>query len=206
MLNLKIVKLLILFLGIMAIVPMAANAQNNAVNSTPVSAPVQTKSAQIWQDLHDLKTIDFGPADAPELFVVVDPLCPFCAAYWDQIDQALNAGARMHVRLVLIGTISCESLTIAEQIYAADDLPSTWRKVHAKDPNPGLRLPTPEAAETVRKNQLFFLKWKQETVPLTIYKTAPGEVRIIRAKPDTLDSLFHDLDIHPDSKPDMKIP
>lgn len=163
-----------------------------AVSLAADTAPLK-KSEMLWQDLQNLKTVDVGPADAPVVFIVVDPLCPFCGAYWKDLDQALQNGAKLRVRFVLVGTISCESLTVAEQIYAADNPPDAWRKVHETENNPNLRLPTPAAADIVQNNQNFFTKWKLSIVPFTIYKSKTSEVRLIRAKPDSLNGLLSDI-------------
>jgi hypothetical protein len=181
---------------------------------TLAAAPVRQQLASasatpttLLTDAETAATIDFGPPDAPAMFVFVDPRCPYSLAHWHLLDTGpLTAGA-VRVRLILVSVLGNPSTTDAITILSSPDPAAAWRQhvaaaasqsaagqaAGAPPTSPPPQTRTTAGARALHINDGLAADWGITTVPYTAYQSRDGSPHIAAGLVQSVDELIGDL-------------
>ncbi len=152
-----------------------------------------SKSDKLFAAVSESNWVGIGNKDAPAIYSFIDPECPHCH---DLIKDVRKSGllekGDIQLRLIPVGLISEQSLQEAAMLLAAPNAQELLFK-HL-DGNTKALTPSSEInTQGVQRNMSLMQEWKFDVTPFSVYKTASGEVKILRGRPENLKKLAAEL-------------
>ncbi len=152
-----------------------------------------SKSDKLFTAVSEANWVAIGQKDAPAIYSFIDPECPHCH---DLIKDVRKSGllekGDLQLRLIPVGLISEESLQEAAFLLAAPNAQELLFK-HL-DGDAKALIPTEDInTQGVQRNMSLMQEWKFDVTPFSVYKTAAGEVKILRGRPENLKKLAAEL-------------
>ncbi len=144
-------------------------------------------------DVRNAAWFAFGEADAPPLYVFVDPRCPFCKRLFDNLARTGIPDGAVQLRLILVPALGPESLRQSALLLDSDNPSAAWIRLMAGDLSVVEGEPTEVAERIVRRNGDLTLRWKVDGVPFAVYRNTAGEVSIVSSEPSDIGALLSDL-------------
>jgi thiol:disulfide interchange protein DsbG len=167
-------------------------AETPAPKSVAEAAQVKTPAERMFSDVENSNWIRLGSEAAPVIYSFVDPNCPHCHDFINDLRQKnyLEQGV-LQVRIVPVGFID-GSLAQSAFLLAAPDAADRYLK-HLDGDKDALPAKADISTKAVQKNMALMQAWKFSVTPLTAYRSKSGEIKIVRGRVKDLDAMIADL-------------
>jgi thiol:disulfide interchange protein DsbG len=163
------------------------------------AARAQTPAERMFKDVENSNWITLGQSSAPVVYSFIDPQCPHCHEFLKEAKPGYLDSGLLQIRIVPVG-FQESSLAQASFLLAAPDGAAKLYQHLAGDTN-ALPAKSDISTQAVQKNMALMQAWKFNVTPLTVYRAASGEVKIVRGKPKDLPGLLADLGASSTAKP-----
>lgn len=156
-----------------------------------VKKEFKTPSEQLFADVSAANWIALGKKDAPVIYSFIDTQCPHCRAYMKDIRKNYIDNGLVQVRIIPVG-LNSATRNQGAVLLALPDPQVQWYKFLDGDDS---ALPvTPGINEQgVERNMAILQSWKFDATPITIYRAANGQVKIVQGRPRDIGALVRDL-------------
>ena len=174
--------------------PALASAQT-VIKSSPPAPPDSVKSPgeKLMENFAAASGVIMGNnADAPELFMVMDPNCPHCQATWRALRETVIAG-KLRLHLIPIGNQEGENERAAAMLLRAADPLSAWDKYVAGDKMQLSGTPDSAAMAAIRTNHELMVSWNIHLTPYLAYRGKDGKVKVLQGEPQKISTVLSDL-------------
>lgn len=168
-----------------ALAASRATAQDQA--QKPLSA-----SDRMYSDIEGANWIPLGKPDAPVVYAFIDPQCPHCHAFVQDLRQrgALDQGL-LQIRVVPVG-FKPETQAQAAYLMAAPD-PAARLLAYLDGDAQALPVKPEISAAGVTRNVNIMQAWSMDATPFVVYKNRTGAMKIVRGKPQDMGAFLKDL-------------
>lgn len=153
------------------------------------------KGDQLYLELAQGITVNFGPKDAPLMFMVIDPNCPHCHDAWLALAPLLAKG-NLQVRLIPVGILGNASEREAAMLLQDGDKSAALWQDYAKsgfDPDKLAGAPSEGATAKVQINRALFDRWNLKATPFIAYRSKAGGVKVLNATPKDMAAIVADI-------------
>lgn len=180
------------------------DAKIGILTPSGTAAAVPGTSEQMLTELQLAHGFTFGNQAAPEIYLVADPLCPYCRATWADLQKPLAEG-RIKVKLVPVAEIRPESLPLAGMLFEVQDPTNSWIQFEAGRADALAGSPGENSMAALLDNHNLFKKWDMVKVPFIAYRGTNGKVRVVRGygepnpaenNPGSIGAILLDLPKH----------
>lgn len=161
------------------------------IKKTNEAFEYKTPAERMFAEVENSNWIEFGSKNAPVLYSFMDPQCPHCHEFMnDMRDDYIEKGL-VRVRMIPVG-FRDETLAQAAFLLAAPDAKDRFYK-HLDGDNAALPARIETNTRGIEKNLLLMQTWKFDVTPLTIYRGKDGKVKIIRGRAGNMAEILADL-------------
>lgn len=169
-----------------------AATETPAPKSVVETAQVKTPAERMFADVENSNWVRLGNEAAPVIYSFVDPNCPHCHDFINDIRQKnyIEQGV-LQIRIIPVGFIE-GSLAQSAFLLAAPDAPDRYLKYLDGDKE-ALPAKGDISTQAVQKNMALMQAWKFSVTPLTAYRSKSGEIKIVRGRVKDLDAMIADL-------------
>lgn len=152
----------------------------------------KTPAEQLFSDVEDSNWVVLGKPNAPAIYAFIDPQCPHCHSFINEVHNVgLLENGKMQLRLVPVG-FKDETRAQAAYLIATPNPQDRWMKHMAGDET-ALPAKSEINQQGVQRNLAIMQSWKFNVTPMIIYRDRAGAVKLVRGKPQDLNSLLADL-------------
>lgn len=151
----------------------------------------QSPAEKMFADVESSNWIALGDAGAPVIYSFVDPQCPHCHDFMADLRKNYIDKGLIQVRIVPVG-FSAQSLAQAAFLLASPDAEERWFK-HLDGDKEALPTDNDISTQGIQKNLALMQAWKFTVTPLSVYKSANGEIKIVRGRAKDPAALLTDL-------------
>lgn len=151
----------------------------------------KTPAEKMFADVENSNWVQLGNADAPAIYVFVDPQCGHCHAFMGDLRENYIEKGLIQVRLIPVG-FRAETLAQAAFLLASPNPQERWFK-HLDGDEAALPAKTNISTQGVQKNLALMQAWKFTVTPLTAYRARNGEVKIVRGRAKDVNKILTDL-------------
>ena len=170
--------------------PLQPNSRALA-ESDATSLDVVSPAQQMYRDFENSNWITLGNPQAPAIYVVIDPQCPHCHAFLQDLRAPVIESGLLQVRLVPIG-LRPETEAQSAFLLAAPDPSGAWF-AHLDGDTAALPAPADINTQGVKHNLAVIQTWQLDATPFTIYRDRAGEVKLIRGRADNIEQIISDI-------------
>ena len=151
----------------------------------------KTPAERMFADVQNSNWIGFGKEEAPVIYSFMDPQCPHCHTFMNDLRKGYLDKGLVQVRVIPVGFRE-ETLSQAAFLLAAPDSKERWYK-HLDGDETALPKTTTTNTQGVQKNLSLVQAWKFDVTPLTIYRGKDGKVKIVRGPAGDMNKILNDL-------------
>ncbi len=144
-------------------------------------------------ELEQAHWLAVGAADAPVVYMMVDPRCRFCHEFWEMLDQPHIRDGRLQIRLIPVGALGPESERLSARLLEVADPAAVWRDMVAGQTEAVAGTAGEAARAAMRSNTFLFRKWRMDGTPFTVYRGADGAVKVLVGLPGSTADMLNDL-------------
>jgi len=160
--------------------------------SSVTDAPAaQSPAERMFSDVEASNWVRLGKESAPVLYSFVDPQCPHCHAFLNDLRKDYIEKGLVQVRLIPIG-FRDETEVQAAVLLAAPDAQARWFR-HLDGDESALPVKDGVSTQGVQRNLALMQAWKFNVTPLSIYRARNGEIKIIRGRAEDAAKHLADL-------------
>lgn len=168
-------------------------------NSVPSFRPSTIKkpvakstSERLFEAVETANWVALGDSKAPYIYTFVDPQCGHCHGFINDLRKDYIEKGRIQVRLIPVGLISSSSLKQAAFLLAAPNPAERWF-AHLEGDEEALPIDPNVNTQGVQRNMGIMQDWRLDETPFSIYKSASGEIKILRGRANNPKQLLADL-------------
>lgn len=163
-----------------------------AAGKQPTLPQFKTPAEQLFDDVTSSNWIQLGRPDAPVIYSFMDPNCPHCHSFMNDLKTAYLDKGLVQVRLIPVGFLKPESKAEAAFLLAAPDPEQRWYRHMGGDKT---ALPAEKGIneQGVERNMAIMQSWKLDATPITVYRGKDGQVKIVQGRPQKMTALLADL-------------
>lgn len=151
----------------------------------------KTPAEELFEDIENSNWVAFGAPDAPVIYSFIDPKCPHCKDFMQDIRQDYLEAGKIQIRAIPVG-FSQEALAMAAYMLAAPDSQGRFFR-HLDGDETALPAKHDISNQGVQKNLALMQAWKFNVTPMSFYRGKDGKVKIVRGKPKDIDGILTDL-------------
>jgi hypothetical protein len=151
----------------------------------------KSPSEQLFADIEGSNWVPLGNPDAPVVYSFIDPQCPHCHAMVKDIRQDFLDSGKVQLRMIPVG-FKDETRAQAAFLLAAPNPAARWY-AHLQGDETALPAKTEMNQQGVARNLAIMQQWDLTVTPLLVYRSAAGEVKIVRGKPKDMNAIARDL-------------
>ncbi len=151
----------------------------------------KTPAEQMFAEVENSNYVSFGKKDAPVIYSFMDPQCPHCHEFMQDMRKDYIEKGLVQVRMIPVG-FRDETLTQAAFLLASPDAEERWFK-HLDGDEQALPAKSGISTQGVQKNLALMQAWKFNVTPMTAYRGRDGSVKIVRGRASDLTSILADL-------------
>jgi len=156
------------------------------------SAAFKSPSERLFLDIEASNWVPLGSVGAPILYSFVDPQCPHCHAFIDELrEKNLFQSGRIQVRLIPVG-FKEEAKAQAAFLMASPNPQDKWFR-HLDGDASALPAKSEINQQGVQRNLAVMQAWEFNVTPMSVYRGKDGKVKIIRGRPKDIQALIQDL-------------
>lgn len=171
------------------------NDQSASVKTEDLAKTNAPKAEQMYAKVEAATYIPMGRADAPYMYVFVNPTCDHCHYFWNDLEPQINDGT-LQVRLVPFGKSDANraaaALMFSDKTAGAD----LWIKSAKGDKKAYETTKTIDKAyyDALDANNALAEEMKIPTVPFSVYRSpANGEIKVLPGRPKNTMLLLADF-------------
>ncbi|HEY8191274.1 MAG TPA: thioredoxin domain-containing protein [Alphaproteobacteria bacterium] len=146
---------------------------------------------KLFADIEGANTVVLGDEKAPVIYAFMDPQCPHCHEFMNDIRKDYIDAGQLQVRMIPVG-LNDETKAQAAYLLAAPDAKDRWYK-HLDGDATALPASAGVNLQAVEFNMAIMQNWKLDATPIIVYRSAKGEVKIVRGRPHNIADLMGDL-------------
>lgn len=151
----------------------------------------KTPSERLYVDVEGSNWIPLGDARAPYLYAFVDPRCPHCHEFINDVRKAYIESGRLQVRLIPVG-FNPQSKAQAAFLLSAANPQDLWFR-HMDGDEQALPAKEGIGQQGVEMNMAIMQAWKFDVTPLIVYRSAGGDIKLVRGRANDVHGLVADL-------------
>jgi thiol:disulfide interchange protein DsbG len=151
----------------------------------------ESPSERLYHDIEQSNWIPLGEDGAPIVYSFIDPQCPHCHAFIDQLRDGLLQTGAVQVRIIPVG-FKDETKAQAAYLLATPSGAEKFLK-HLDGDTTALPAKSDINQQGVQRNLAIMQSWKFDVTPLLIYRAKDGSVKLLRGKPQDINALVSDL-------------
>lgn len=166
--------------------------ETTAPDSILNAAQMKTPAERMFADVERSNWIGLGSGTAPLIYSFVDPNCPHCHDFINDIrkKEYLDKNV-LQVRIIPVGFVE-GSLAQAAFLLASPDAKDRYFQYLDGDKD-ALPAKSDISTQAVQKNMALMQAWKFNVTPLTVYRSKTGEIKIVRGRVKDLAAVIADL-------------
>lgn len=155
-------------------------------------ADVKTSpSEKLFAAIEGANWVVLGNKDAPAIYAFIDPQCPHCHAFIQDIRKDFLDAGQLQLRMIPVGFRE-DTKSQAAVLLASATPQDTWFR-HMDGDATALPVSSTVNKQAVEMNMSVMQTWKLDATPMIVYRSAKGEVKIIRGRPKTPLDILADL-------------
>lgn len=162
-----------------------------AVQETNEVFDYKSPAERMFADIENSNWIPFGEGSAPVIYSFMDPQCPHCHSFMQDLKEDYLDKGLIQVRMVPVGFRE-ETLAQAAFLLAAPDAPKRFFD-HLDGDEKALPIKNSTSTQGIQKNLALMQTWKFNVTPMTVYRGKDGKVKIIRGRAGNLADILTDL-------------
>jgi thiol:disulfide interchange protein DsbG len=158
-----------------------------------IKSVVKSKSEQLYDGVQNANWIALGSDKAPAVYVFVDPECPHCHDFVQNIRKSgfLEQGL-LQLRLIPVGVMTEESLPEAAYLLASPD-PQKDLYRHLDGEKGVLLADKTVNTQGVQRNIKLMQDWNLSVTPFSVYRARDGKVKVLQGVPDDFKKIVTEL-------------
>lgn len=163
------------------------NKQKNKKSDEELTPQEMLAKAQVvFSGVEKTNWFRMGREDAPVVYIVIDPNCPWCERAIRYLEPEIAAGT-IQLRVIAVGTLTETSMPKAAAIVSAQNPVEALNQYEgrAKAP-PAIESVTQDDILLVRQNEQFIRDFELEGTPFFIFRDYQGIPRLIRGLPKNM--------------------
>jgi thiol:disulfide interchange protein DsbG len=146
---------------------------------------------KLFASVEAANTVTLGKSGAPVIYAFLDPQCPHCHAFMEDIRKDYIEAGKIQIKMIPVG-IKDDTKAQSAVLLASADPQGVWFR-HLDGDETALPVSKHVNLQAVEHNLSIMHEWKLDATPTIIYKTSDGEIKIIRGKPKNMNDLMNDL-------------
>jgi len=162
-------------------------------NSTE-NKPFEFKSPaeQMFSDIEKSNWVALGQPGAPVVYSFIDTQCPHCHTFIKELkDGGYFDSGKVQLRMIPVG-FKEETRSQAAFLIATPNPQQRWFQHMEGDEN-ALPAKSEINQQGVQRNLAVMQSWKFNVTPMLVYRGRDDSVKLVRGKPQDLNTLFADL-------------
>lgn len=167
-----------------------ANESFTPQNKTPDFENL-SPSERLFYDVENSNWVSLGKPGAPVIYSFMDPQCPHCHAFVEELRGRYLEDGKIQVRIVPVG-FKDESRAQAAFLLAAPNPEDRWMR-HMDGDESALPAKSEISQQGVQRNLAIMQSWKLNVTPMIIYRGQDGTVKLVRGKPKNIESMIADI-------------
>lgn len=152
---------------------------------------LQSPSEQLFSDIENSNWVALGSPDAPVIYSFIDPQCPHCHAFIEDLRKDYLDKGLIQVRMIPVG-FRDETRAQAAFLLATPGPQERWYK-HMDGDETALPARAELNQQGVQRNLAVMQSWKLSVTPMIVYRGRDGSVKIVRGKPKDVPGMIADL-------------
>jgi protein-disulfide isomerase len=158
--------------------------------ATSITSEPLTPAQEMFVDIQAANWMTWGPNGTYEIFAFLDPDCPHCQRFAADAKPLIDNGT-LKVRALPMGLNPLAEQKAALMLAGSNPLDRFLR--YADGDTDALNPPASINVSAVQKNRELMNEWGFDVTPVIVYRTGKGEIRIIRGRPQSFDTIFQDI-------------
>ncbi len=151
----------------------------------------KTPSEQLYDDVEGSNWVGLGNKDAPYIYTFVDPQCPFCHAFINDLRRDYIDRGLLQVRMVPVGFRE-ETRAQAAFLLAVPNPQKRWYS-HLDGDETALPVTPDINQQGVQRNLSIMQSWKVNVTPFTVYRGSDGAVKIVQGRAQDVKQIVTDV-------------
>ncbi len=151
----------------------------------------KTPSERLYYDIENSNWVPLGETGAPILYSFIDPQCPHCHTFIEQIRAEYIEKGRVQVRMIPVGFRE-ETRSQAAFLMATPNPQERWFR-HMDGDEAALPAKSELNQQGVQRNLSIMQSWKLNVTPMIIYRGKDGQVKVVRGKPQDPATVIADI-------------
>ncbi|MFK7839001.1 MAG: thioredoxin fold domain-containing protein [Bdellovibrionales bacterium] len=152
---------------------------------------LKSPSERLYYDLENSNWVPIGDTGAPVLYSFIDPQCPHCHKFIEEIRENYIENGRVQVRMIPVGFRE-ETRAQSAFLMATPNPQERWFR-HMDGDESALPAKSELNQQGVQRNLSLMQSWKLNVTPMVVYRGKDGTVKIVRGKPQDPVSLISDI-------------
>ncbi len=154
---------------------------------TRVASPAQEFLADVLKG----HAFTMGAAQAPDIYMFVDPLCPHCKDMLRVLRPAVRGG-KLRIHVLMVGALFPESGPLAVHVVGSTDPTAALDAIMAGN-RPTLAKDAHTSTPDLDANLAILKKWKFEGTPITVYRAKDNTIKLLQGAAAKADLILNDL-------------
>jgi len=168
---------------------LASNTPEESANEKD-AYEFKSPSEQMFYDIENSNWLPLGRADAPVMYAFIDPQCPHCHNFVNDVRSEIDAG-KVQLRMIPVG-FRDETRAQSAFLIATPNPQERWFK-HMDGDETALPAKSGINDQGVQRNLAIMQSWELLATPMVIYRGKNGLVKIVRGRPKNAQSVLSDL-------------
>lgn len=151
----------------------------------------KTPAERMFAEVENSNWIGFGQENAPVIYSFMDPQCPHCHEFMNDLRKAYLDNGLVQIRMIPVGFRE-ETLAQAAFLLAAPDSKERFFK-HLDGDETAIPAKNDINTQGIQKNLALMQAWKFDVTPMTVYRDRAGKIKIIRGRASAMSDILADL-------------
>jgi thiol:disulfide interchange protein DsbG len=166
-------------------------SMEKAIAETSDAFDYKSPAERMFSEVENSNFVSFGESDAPVIYSFMDPQCPHCHDFMNDLREGYIDKGLIQVRMIPVGFRE-ETLAQSAFLLAAPDAKQRWYSHLDGDAN---ALPAKRGTNTsaIERNLQLMQNYKFNVTPMTVYRGKDGKVKIIRGRAENISTILADL-------------
>lgn len=156
-----------------------------------VSYEFKSPAEQLYHEIENSNWVPVGRPGAPLLYSFIDPQCPHCHAFMDDLRAEYIEKGLVQVRMIPVG-FRDETKAQAAFLIATPNPAERWFR-HMDGDETALPAKTGINQQGVQRNLAIMQSWKLNATPMIVYRDLNGEIKIVQGRPKDLPGMIADI-------------
>lgn len=174
--------------------PDSRQAGNRRFDTSAQDTAKAGKSEKFYSIVEQADWFSIGNANAPYIYVFMNPTCEHCIAYWNDLKPHIESGA-IQLRILPFGS-SSDNKTASAALLSVSNPADAWNSYITGD-EAALsedKITDQGVYEKVAANTAIWMDWKLRTTPFSVYRSSgDGEIKILIGQPENPLLLLSDF-------------